>query len=265
MSEIPAGVGQEVLYDVGEDHIAVVTLNRPEKYNAVNGALAEAMDWIVKDIEARDDVRVAILTSSNTKVFCAGADLGEISKGRAKTLSTRDGGFGGFTYAQRETPWIAAVVGSALAGGCEFALACDMIVASDTSKFGLPEPKRGLLAAAGGVYRLGRALPRHIAMELVATGDPLDAQRAYNLGLINYLQPLEGVLEKARALASTIAANAPLAVKESLKVARVAADHSEAELRKISGQAAKIVFSSDDAKEGPLAFVQKRTPKWSGS
>lgn len=264
MSDKPTGVGAEVLYEVGEDHIAAVTLNRPEKYNAVNGALAEAMDWIVKDVEARDDIRVAILTSSNPKVFCAGADLSEISKGRANTLSTRDGGFGGFTYAQRETPWIAAVVGSALAGGCEFALACDMIVASDTSKFGLPEPKRGLLAAAGGVYRLGRALPRHIALELVATGEPLDGQRAYDLGLLNYIEPAEKVMEKAHALAATIAANAPLAVKESLKVARVAADHPEAELRKISGKAAKIVFSSEDAKEGPRAFVEKRAPKWSG-
>lgn len=260
----PQGIGNEVLFEVGDDFVATVTLNRPEKYNAVNGVLAEAMDWAVKEVEARDDIRVAILTSSNSKVFCAGADLSEISKGRAHTLSTKDGGFGGFTYAKRETPWIAAVNGSALAGGCEFALACDMIVASNTSKFGLPEPKRGLLAAAGGVYRLGRALPRHIALELVATGDPLEAERAFGLGLVNYIMPLEDVMPKAKALAHTIAANAPLAVRESLKVARIAADHAEAELQAISAKAAKTVFTSEDAKEGPLAFVEKRAPNWKG-
>jgi enoyl-CoA hydratase len=264
MATQPEGIGKEIVFDVGDDFIATVTLNRPEKYNAVNGVLAEAMDWAVKEVEARDDIRVAILTSSNAKVFCAGADLSEISKGRAHTLSTKDGGFGGFTYAKRETPWIAAVNGSALAGGCEFALACDMIVASETSKFGLPEPKRGLLAAAGGVYRLGRALPRHIALEMVATGDPLEAPRAYSLGLINYVMPPEDVMAKARSLAQTIASNAPLAVRESLNVARVAADHSEADLQAISAKAAKMVFTSEDAKEGPLAFVEKRAPTWKG-
>ncbi|MEM9880482.1 MAG: enoyl-CoA hydratase-related protein [Pseudomonadota bacterium] len=264
MTDAPAGVGNEVLFDVGDDFAAVVTLNRPEKYNAINGIIAEAMDWIVKEVDRRSDIRVAILTSSNPKVFCAGADLAEISKGRGHTLATKDGGFGGLTFAKREKPWIAAVIGSALAGGCELALSCDMIVASDTSKFGLPEPKRGLLAAAGGVYRLGRALPRHIALELVATGDPLDAQRAYALGLVNYLEDADAVLDKARTIATSIAANAPLAVSESLKVARLAADHAEAELQAISGKAAKVVFTSEDAKEGPRAFVEKRAPVWQG-
>ncbi|MEM6832831.1 MAG: enoyl-CoA hydratase-related protein [Sphingomonadales bacterium] len=264
MTDAPAGIGNEVLFDVGEDHIALVTLNRPEKYNAVNEAVALAMDWAVKEVDARGDIRVAILTSSNDKVFCAGADLSEIAKGRAHTLATKDGGFGGLTYAKRQKPWIAAVTGSALAGGCEFALSCDMIVASENSGFGLPEPKRGLLAAAGGVYRLGRALPRHIALELVATGDPLPAQRAYDLGLINYLEAQANVLPKARELAAAIAANAPLSVIESLGVARQVHDHDEEALQKISGRAAKTVFSSEDAKEGPLAFVEKRKPVWSG-
>jgi len=264
MSEQPEGIGKEVLFDVEDDFIATVTLNRPEKYNAINGAIAEAMDWVVKEVERRDDIRVAILASSNEKVFCAGADLGEIAKGRGNLLATKDGGFGGLTYAQRTVPWIAAVVGSALAGGCELALACDMIVASDTAKFGLPEPKRGLLAAAGGVFRLGKALPRHIALELVATGDPLDVERAYALGLVNYLEPVDAVMDRARSLATVIASNAPLAVSESLKVARVAADHAEDELKSISAKAAKIVFSSADAKEGPRAFMEKRAPVWQG-
>lgn len=264
MESAPSAIGQEVLFDVGDDHIALVTLNRPEKYNAVNEAIAQAMDWIIKQVETRDDIRVAILTSSNDKVFCAGADLSEISKGRAHTLSTKDGGFGGFTYAKRAKPWIAAVKGSALAGGCEFALACDMIVASTSSAFSLPEPKRGLLAAAGGVYRLAKALPRHIALELIATGDPLPAERAYHLGLVNHLEAPEAVVDAAQSLARAIAGNAPLAVRESLAIAREAADHAEEDLQKLSAKAAKIVFSSEDAKEGPRAFVEKRKPVWTG-
>lgn len=264
MTDAPEGVGKEVLFDVGDDFVATVTLNRPEKYNAVNAAIAQAMDWIVKEVDARPDIRAAILTSSNPKVFCAGADLAEISKGRANTLSTRDGGFGGFTYAKRNKPWIAAVVGSALAGGCEFALACDIIIAASNSNFGLPEPKRGLLAAAGGVYRLARALPRHVALEMVATGDPLPVQRAYDLGLVNYLEEAGNVVAKAHEIARSIASNAPLSVQESLAIARQAADHDEQDLQRLSNQAAKKVFGSEDAKEGPRAFVEKRAPVWQG-
>ena len=263
MSEKPESVGQEVLYEVA-DHIAVVTLNRPDKRNAVNGAVATAMDWIVKEVERDDDVRVAILTSSLESTFCAGADLSEISKGNARALSTKDGGFAGFVKSKRSKPWIAAVRGNALAGGCELPLTCDMIVAADNSRFGLPEVKRGIFAGAGGVFRLPRALPRNIALEIVATGDPLPAERMYQLGLVNRLAPSGDVLAEAKSLAAQIGANAPLAVRKSLEVARQAYDGTEEELWKASNEASAVVFSSEDAKEGPRAFLEKRAPVWKG-
>ncbi len=255
----------EVLFEIVDQAIAVVTLNRPRVRNAINGALAQKLDEAVKRVEQDAAIRVAILTSSNDRVFCAGADLSEIAAGRAETLSTPDGGFAGFATHFRTKPWIAAVRGSALAGGCELSLACDMIVASDNAQFGLPEVKRGLFAGAGGVYRLPRALPRHIALELIATGDPLAADRAFVLGLVNRVVPLDQVMEAARTLAGAIAANAPLSVRESLGVARLAADLAESEIRTLSQQASERVFASNDAKEGPLAFLEKRAARWSGT
>jgi len=255
----------EILFEIVDQAIAVVTLNRPRVRNAINGALTQKLDAAVKRVERDPSIRVAILTSSNDRVFCAGADLSEIAAGRADTLSTEDGGFAGFAHHFRTKPWIAAVRGSALAGGCELSLACDMIVASDNAQFGLPEVKRGLFAGAGGVYRLARALPRHIALELIATGDPLPADRAYALGLVNRVVPLDQVLEAACALGAAIAANAPLSVRESLAVGRLAADLAEKDLFVLSQQASERVFASNDAKEGPRAFLEKRAARWSGT
>jgi enoyl-CoA hydratase/carnithine racemase len=262
MTEQPDGVGREVLYEVVDDHIAVITLNRPEVRNAVNPELAAAIEWLVKRVEADDAIRVAILTSSNDRVFCAGADLAAISSGRGAGIATKDGGFAGFVDAKRDKPWIAAVKGYALAGGGELCLACDMIVASDDAKFGLPEVKRGLFAGAGGVHRLPRALPRNIALELIATGESLDAQRAYELGLVNRLAPTDGVLAAALELARAIAVNAPVSVRESLKVARLSGEATDAELRKLSGEATMRVMTTADAREGPRAFLEKRAPQW---
>ncbi|MDB5425404.1 MAG: enoyl-CoA hydratase [Phenylobacterium sp.] len=264
MTEQPDGVGREVLYEVVDDHIAVITLNRPEVRNAVNPELAAAVEWLVKRVEADDAIRVAILTSSNDRVFCAGADLAAISSGRGAGIATKDGGFAGFVDAKRDKPWIAAVKGYALAGGGELCLACDMIVASDDAKFGLPEVKRGLFAGAGGVHRLPRALPRNIALELIATGESLDAQRAYELGLVNRLAPTDGVLAAALELARAISVNAPVSVRESLKVARLSGEATDAELRKLSGEATMRVMTTADAREGPRAFLEKRAPQWTG-
>ncbi|RIJ16793.1 crotonase/enoyl-CoA hydratase family protein [Henriciella mobilis] len=263
MSEKPESVGKEVLYEV-KDHIAVVTLNRPDKRNAVNGAVASALGWICEETERDPDVRVCILTSSLESTFCAGADLSEISKGNAASLSTKAGGFAGFVRFPRTKPWIAAVRGNALAGGCELPLACDMIVAADDSRFGLPEVKRGIFAGAGGVFRLPRALPRNVALEIVATGDPMPAERMYQLGLVNRMVASDKVLEEAKSLAGQIGVNAPLAVQKSLEVARQAFEGTEEELWKKSGAASAIVFSSEDAKEGPRAFLEKRAPVWKG-
>jgi len=237
MSEKPESVGREVLYDIVENHIAVVQLNRPDRRNAVNNEVAVALDWIVKETEANDAVRVVILGSTSDGAFCAGADLSEISRGRAHLLSTRDGGFAGLATARREKPWIAAVAAPALAGGCELALSCHMIVASDNASFGLPEVKRGLFAGAGGVFRLTRRLPVAIAMELIATGDPLPARRAYELGFVNRLTSRENVMEEALTLARAIGVNAPLSVRESLKVAGMSFDRPESELWSVSKEA----------------------------
>lgn len=263
MSDKPESVDREVLFEVA-DHVAIVTLNRPDKRNAVNGDVASALGWIVAEVDRDDDIRVAILTSSLESTFCAGADLAEISKGNARALSTPEGGFAGFVKYPRQKPWIAAVRGNALAGGCELPLACDMIVAADDSRFGLPEVKRGIFAGAGGVFRLPRALPRNIALEIVATGDPLPAERLYQLGLINRMVASASVLDEARSLAAQISVNAPLAVKKSLEVARHAYDGTEEDLWNASNQASAVVFSSEDAREGPMAFLEKRAPVWKG-
>lgn len=263
MSGKPESVGNEVLYEV-KDHVALITLNRPDKRNAVNGAVASALGWICGETERDDDVRVCILTSSLESTFCAGADLAEISKGNARALSTKEGGFAGLVKYPRTKPWIAAVRGNALAGGCELPLSCDMIVAADNSRFGLPEVKRGIFAGGGGVFRLPRALPRNIALEIVATGDPLPAERLYQLGLINHMVPSDQVLGEAHALAAQISVNAPLAVRKSLEVARQAYDGTEEDLWMASNEAAAIVFSSEDAQEGPRAFLEKRAPVWKG-
>ena len=179
-------------------------------------------------------------------------------------ISTPDGGFAGFAYARRRKPWIAAVRGAALAGGCELCLACDMIVAAGDSRFGLPEVKRGLMAAAGGLSRLPRAIPRHIALEMIATGDPIDAPRAYALGLVNRLTAPDAVMTEALALARQIACNAPLAVQESVTLAREAAYMDEAETGRATDAAMARLRETEDFREGPRAFVEKRAPVWTG-
>lgn len=183
---------------------------------------------------------------------------------RGALISTPDGGFAGFVEARRRKPWIAAVRVAALAGGCELCLACDMIVAADDSRFGLHEVKRGLMAAAGGLSRLPRAIPRHVALEMVATGDPIDAPRAYALGLLNVVAKPDEVLAEAFALARRIAVNAPLAVQESVTLAREAAYMDEAEAGLETDAAMARLRMTEDFREGPRAFVEKRAPVWTG-
>lgn len=253
-----------VIFEKHNAHIALITLNRPKARNAINGEIAQLMDAYVKQTEEDPDIRVVVLTGAGDVAFSAGADLKAISEGRGRELGTVDGGFGGFVYHKKEKPWIAAVGGFALAGGLEFALTCDMIIASERASFGLPEVTRGIIAAAGGMFRLSRILPRPLALEIIATGARFSAEQALQYGMINRVVPHEQLLDTAIALAEKIAENAPLAVKESLIIARRAFDLAEEELIKYSDAARERIHLSEDAKEGPRAFVEKRKPVWKG-
>lgn len=253
-----------VSLDLAAPHIALVTINRPEARNAVNGEVTSALRRIVDETERRPDIWAVVLTGAGGKAFCAGADLKEVGAGRLRSLMDQRNGFAGFVHAERRKIWIAAVEGFALAGGFELVLACDLAIASETSTFGLPEVKRGLVASAGGMYRAARALPKKIAIELVATGRELSAQRAFDLGLLSALVPQSGALAAAISLAEEICANSPLAVRESVGVARLAEDLTDAELRRLSEEAQDRIVLTEDFQEGPRAFVEKRAPIWQG-
>jgi enoyl-CoA hydratase/carnithine racemase len=253
-----------VLFEIAEPHIALVTINRPEARNAVNGAVATVLEAIVERIEQDPEIWAAILTGAGPHAFCAGADLKEVSKGAASGISTERGGFGGFVRAQRTKVWIAAAQGHALAGGLELLLACDLAIAAETANLGLPEVKRSLVAGAGGVFRLPRALPKAIALQMIATGEPIPAARAAQFGLINAAVPADEVMPQALDLARRICVNAPIAVKESLAIARRAAYLDEETLWSLCREAGQRVRATEDFQEGPRAFVEKRAPHWVG-
>jgi enoyl-CoA hydratase/carnithine racemase len=204
------------------------------------------------------------LTGAGEKAFCAGADLREISSGRRASLWTKAGGFAGFVKAKRVKPWIAAVNGSALAGGMEIALACDMIIAAADAQFGLPEPKRGLAAIAGGLFRLMRSIPPKIAAELITTGRSMSAQEAAGWGLVNAVVENSQTVERALRMALEVTGSAPLAVRRSLAIAKQAFDSSEDELFRLGIEAVNELAATEDFKEGPRAFLEKRSPRWTG-
>ena len=245
------------------DNLAIITLNRPEARNAVNGDVAQGMEDALDAYEADPSLWCAILTA-NGKAFCAGADLKEIAAGNGHKLGTKKGGFGGIAKRERTKPLIAAIAGSALAGGTEIALSCDMIVCSTETNFGLPEVKRSLVAGAGGVFRLPRAIGLAPALEVILTGDPLPAERAYQLGMVNQVVEPDQVMDAAITLANRVAANAPLAVQASQKVATRAFMDDDESLWKASGEAFASIMNTEDYKEGPRAFIEKRPPKWQG-
>ena len=244
-------------------HVGIITINRPEARNAVNGDVASGIEAAIDQIEADDSVWLGILTGV-PPVFCAGADLKEINAGRAGALQTKRGGFGGITRRERSKPIIAAVDGPALAGGTEICLACDLIVASTTAKFGIPEVKRCLVAAGGGLFRLPRKIPFNLAMELALTGDPIDAERAYHFGLVNRVCEPGQALETAKELARQIEANAPFAVRASRQVILAAQFEDEDTGWRLSAEAMAGAVGSEDSKEGLMAFIEKRPPNWSG-
>ena len=258
------GSVEPVRFEMLTPHIALVTLDRPAKRNAINPAMATALEAIVRRVEDAPEIRVVLLTSSEPRVFCAGADLAAIAAGQARDLETPTGGFAGFVFATRLKPWIAVVEGIALAGGFEICLACDMIVASQDARFGLPEVKRGLIAGAGGIHRLANALPRNIANELLATGEPFEASLGHRFGLINRLAPAGSALAAARELAETIASNAPLAVQHALAAARDGQGQPDGAARTFVSSHVATLRRTEDFREGPRAFVEKREPVWTG-
>lgn len=242
---------------------AIIKINRPEARNAVNGAVAQGIEDAIDGIEADDGVWVGILTGE-PPVFSAGADLKEINAGNGALLQTRRGGFAGIVQRERTKPIIAAVDGPALAGGTEIVLACDLVVASRSATFGIPEVKRSLVAAGGGLFRLGRKLPFNIAMELALTGDPIPAELAHQHGLVNRLVDDGEALDAAVRLAEQVCANAPVAVRASRRVV-LEATHAADELGwKMSVDAMAAAMGSEDFREGLTAFIEKRPPEWTG-
>lgn len=251
----------EVLFERVGAHVALVTLNRPDAHNAVNGNIARLLGDYTRQVENDPSIRVAVLAARG-KSFCAGVDLKAVAEGRVAEVAPTEGGFAGFVYAARTKPWIAAVHGGAFGGGTELALACDMVVAGENASFALPEVKRGLIAGAGGAYRIALALPRALAIEMVVTGERLSAARACELGLANRLVRPGAEVETALALAELVAANAPASVRESLRVTRFAADRGEADMRAVLETAIATVLASPNMAEGARAFVEKRAPVW---
>ncbi|MGE3251426.1 MAG: enoyl-CoA hydratase-related protein [Hyphomonadaceae bacterium] len=247
-----------------QQHVRLIELNRPEAHNAFNVEMAQAFAEEVANAEADPDARVILLSAAGDTSFSAGADLKVLARGEAAKLSTKTGGFAGFIRAPRTKPWIAVVEGRALGGGLELCLACDMIVAGQNASFGLPEVRRGVFAGAGGVFRLPRVIPRALAFEMIATGEPISAQRAYDAGLVNRLSAAGDAKTEALRLAERIVLSAPIAVQRSLAIARSAADETEEELWARSRTLGKDIAETEDFQEGLRAFAEKRTPTWTG-
>ncbi|MEE4496237.1 crotonase/enoyl-CoA hydratase family protein [Streptomyces sp. BE230] len=250
-----------VLAEFREDGTTVITINRPEARNAINLAVSEGIAAALDELDRRDDQVVGVITGAGG-TFCSGMDLKAFLAGERPSIPGR--GLAGITEAPPRKPMIAAVEGYALAGGCEIMLACDMVVAAEDAKFGIPEVKRGLVAAAGGLLRLPQRMPYAVAVEIALTGDFLDASRAHTYGLVNKVTASGGALSGALELASKIAANGPLAVRASKQIVAQApgwsADEAWVRMREITAP----VFASEDAKEGPRAFAEKRAPRWTG-
>ncbi len=245
--------------------VEIITIDRPEARNAIDyetsSALADAFDAV----EADDDVWAVVLTGAGDKAFCAGMDLKAFaSGGGGGNVMGVSGGFAGITNRDFPKALVAAVNGHALAGGFEIMLACDLVVAADHATFGIPEVKRGLVAGAGGIIRLSKRISLARALELGMTGDAIDAETAYMLGLVNRVVPAARTLETAVSLAERICEAAPIAVRATKNMIKASLEMPESEAWKLQGAAAAEVFSSPDALEGAVAFAEKRAPKWTG-
>ena len=241
--------------------VLLITLNRPEARNAVNLAVAEGIAAAVDRLDSEAELQVGILTGAGG-AFCAGMDLKAFVAGEHPFVGGR--GFAGLVQAPPRKPLIAAIEGFAVAGGFEIALACDLIVAARDARLGIPEVKRSLVAAGGALLHLPKRIPYHLAMELALTGDPIDAARGYEIGVVNRIAEPGQAVAAARELAAAIARNGPLALDASKRIVRSTLDWPEAEAWQRQGEIAGPVFGSEDAREGATAFAEKRDPVWRG-
>ena len=264
----PAPEDQPAVLTERHGHVLLVTLNRPAVRNAVNLAVTLGLGDALEEAEHDQGIWAVVLTGAGDKAFCAGADLKAVARGESVVPEDpvrAAWGFAGYVTHHISKPTIAAVNGFALGGGTEISLASDLVVAADTASFGLPEVKRGIYAGAGGLIRLPAQIPKKIAMEMILTGEPISAQRALELGLVNRVVPQLEVVAAALELAGKITANAPLAVQASKRIANgihngeVAAEAASWELSRAEGPA---LMRTADAAEGPRAFAEKRAPQW---
>jgi enoyl-CoA hydratase len=258
MSETPSAVLSE-----RNGNILVIRLNRPEARNAINGAVAQGMEAALDTLEG-DDTLVCGVLCANGPTFCAGADLKLIASGRAAEMSTERGGFGGLVRRQRTKPLIAALHSDALAGGFELALACDLLVAGEGISLGLPEVRRSLVALGGGLVELPRLIGEKLALELALTGEAVPVDRLARAGLVSRVVPRDSVEKEALALAARIGENGPLAVRAAYRIIKEGRDRDTNARWDLSMQVGLPVFATEDAREGAMAFVEKRKPVWRG-
>jgi enoyl-CoA hydratase len=244
-----------------QDGVLIITIDRPKARNAIDGATARALTDAFDQLDSRDDLLVGVLTGTGG-VFSAGMDLKAYARGDTPIIPGR--GFAGLTRTQLHTPLIAAVEGWALGGGTEMALACDLIVAAQDATFGLTEVTFGLVPPEGGIVRLPERIPRNIALEVLLTGDPLPAERAQQLGLVNHITPPGGALDKAMELAHRIARNAPLSIAAVKRAVNERTAYGDQDAFRQQDQVVAPVLASHDAQEGAHAFAEKRSPHWEG-
>jgi enoyl-CoA hydratase len=255
-------MSEEAILTETRDGVLIITINRPEARNAVNGGVATGMAAALDRLDGDDELRVGIVTGAGG-YFSAGMDLKAFVQGESPYAGDR--GFAGITQRASRKPLIAAIEGFALAGGFEVALSCDLIVASRDARFGIPEVKRSLVAAGGALLRLPRRIPYHLAMELALTGEPIGAERAYELGVVNRLAEPGAALETALELAGAVVRNAPLALIASKQIIEQSPEWSAEEMWGKQGEISGPVFTSQDAREGATAFAEKREPVWRGN
>jgi enoyl-CoA hydratase len=252
---------EQAVHTERHERVLVVTINRPDQRNAINAAVAVGIAAALDELDGDPQLSLGVLTGAG-KGFCAGMDLKAFVAGESSHAGDR--GFAGITRRASVKPLIAAIEGFAVAGGLEVALSCDLIVAARGARLGIPEVKRSLVAAGGGLLRLPRVLPRNVAMELALTGDPIDAERGYQLGLVNRLAEPGKALEVALELAGAIVGNGPLALAATKRILVESVDWPDSEFFARQAEIAGPVAASEDAREGSVAFAEKRAPVWQG-